>query len=422
MVKDFAIIGSGISGMGSAYFAYKQNKSFTLFEKDQRFGGHTNTVQLANGVSMDTGFMVFNHPTYPYLTKLFEELKVDICNTSMSFSVRYDPRKIEFNGSSLGGLFAQRKNLFNPRFIKMLLKIDRFNKIAPQHLESGSLSGLTIKEYLEREQLGTDIFEQFLAPMSSAVWSTPAEQMGDFSAETLVRFFYNHGFLGLDTQHQWKTVVGGSQQYREKILRLFPECLKKGEEVSAIKKDEDCWEIFNSHHESLGLFKNIIFAGHADQTRKILEQSSGDYSSLLKYLAPFHYQKNEAIIHTDSRVMPRLKRNWSSWNYVAPEDGDLYTVYYMNSLQKVSQEQDYFININGRSHIRPEAILKQIDYDHPLFNQETLKAQKDLHLLNQDGDHLFFCGSYFRYGFHEDGLWSAVKLAEELYPNQRVLQ
>lgn len=416
MKKSLAIVGTGISGMALAYFL-KDDYEICVFEKEDYIGGHTNTI-THEGVSFDTGFMVFNEVTYPLLIKLFKKLGVPYYNTDMSFAVRVDQKNIEYNGSSLSGLFSQRKNLLNPLFIRFLLHIDKFNKKAPLLLKSGDLDHLTVKEMINHLGLGKDFLHHFLIPMSAAVWSMPFEDMMNFSAKTLVQFFYNHGFMGLDTQHQWKTVEGGSQTYREKLIAPFRESILTVHEVTSVERvrtQNNSDQVRIAYTDQCGekqerMFDQCILACHSDQAYKMLKNPT----DLEKELLPlFKYQKNIATVHSDEKVMPKLKKVWSSWNYILPKDGEPYTVYYMNMLQKLNTSKNIFININGEKFIEKSKIIKQMIYHHPLFTQQAQARQKDLEKLNDD--HLiFYAGAYFRYGFHEDGLLSAVKLASKL--------
>jgi predicted NAD/FAD-binding protein len=413
MKEKLAIVGTGIAGMASAYFL-KEKYDITVFEKNDYIGGHTNTVNAkedGKDIPIDTGFMVFNHETYPYLTKLFEKLDVPIKDTDMSFAVRHDQSGWEYNGSSISGLFSQRKNIFNPKFIKFLLTIDKFNSTAPEKLKTGQLDKLTIKEYVESENFTADFYEKFLVPMSAAVWSTPFEKMADFPAKTLIQFFYNHGFMGLDTQFQWKTVVKGSETYKQKLINSFRDKIKVNSEIIAAQVNNEGKVILNDKNGNSYVYDKVVFASHGDETYKILKKPTELQAELL---SKFRYQENIAIMHTDESVMPKTKRAWSSWNYIIPKGSDPFTVYYMNMLQGVSDKVNYFININGEKYVDKSKVLKRIVYHHPLFDFPATKAQKRLQELNRSEDPMFFCGSYFRYGFHEDALMSAVELSEYL--------
>ena len=411
-MKNVAIIGTGMSGMSAAYFL-KDHFHLTLFEKNDYVGGHTNTVYVSeDGIQkpIDSGFIVFNEVTYPNMVKLFKELEVPYYDSDMSFSVLDAKSGLEYNGSSFwNGLFAQKKNLLNLNFWKMILDIQKLCKIAPQLVSDPKYDELTVKDLVRTEGYGTEFLEHFLVPMSSAVWSTPHHKMMDFPVKTLVQFFLNHGFLGLDTQHQWKTVERGSETYKQKIISQFKNNIHIKNGVSSVLVNNDKVELMTEKGEKHE-FDHVIFACHADEALSIIKNPSPLTQELL---SPFKYQENIAILHKDASVMPVLKKNWSSWNFVY-RDGDSFTVYYMNRLQKISEEINYFININGEQFVEKSKILKKIIYHHPVFDQHTKKAQEKLFNLNKNNSPLYFCGSYFRYGFHEDALLSSVNLCEEI--------
>ncbi len=407
-----AIIGTGIAGMACGHFLQKKAE-ITFFERNDYVGGHTNTITVdedGQPVYIDTGFMVFNHVTYPNLVKLFNELKVPTFPTSMSFSVQYTPSKLEYCGSGLNGLFAQRKNIFNSRYIRMLKQIARFNEESIKILDDSAYNNHTIGQYIQEKGFGDDMLQRYLIPMSSAVWSTPLEKMLDFPAQTLVRFFYNHGFLGLNTQHQWYTVEKGSKSYRDIIMAPFKNKLKLNDPVvKVIRQNGKALVRTKSGAETE--FDKVIIAAHGNEALAMLDKPTDDEQRLL---STFKYQMNRTVLHTDSSVMPKSKRVWSSWNYrIEEKQGKTYssTIYWMNSLQNVSKKKDYFVSLNDPENIDPKKILKVIDYEHPLFDVEAIKAQSELNKLNEAGP-VYYCGSYFKYGFHEDALSSAVDLCE----------
>ena len=414
-MEKMAIIGSGIAGMGAAYFL-NNDYDITMFEKNNYVGGHTNTVTVEENrekVFIDTGFMVFNKVTYPNLTKLFEKLNVSVKPTSMSFSVTHVESGLEYSGSGINGLFSQRRNVFNPGFIKMLFQINRFNSECLETLNDDKYSDYSLADYIEEKKYGDDFLNKYLIPMSSAVWSAPPDMMLKFPAKTLVRFFYNHGFLGLDTQHQWYTVVNGSRVYRDKIIAQYKGKIKIGSGVKKVERDNGKIKI-ETIDGSVYYFDKVIFASHADESLLTLSDPTKLESELL---SKFKYQYNKATLHTDGGVMPKTKRVWSSWNYrIEAKNGEekTSTIYYMNSLQQVSENQDYFVSINDPDNISPEKIIKEIDYFHPLFDLDAIKAQDKLHELNQEENNTYFCGSYFKYGFHEDAFTSALNLSKQI--------
>lgn len=413
MKESLAIIGTGIAGMACAHFL--QHKfDLTIYEKNDYVGGHTNTIIVdENGkeIFIDTGFMVFNHVTYPLLTKLFSKLKVPTKKTSMSFSVQHVPSGLEYCGSGLNGLFAQRKNIFSARHIKMLKQISRFNSESIKILDNPKYDNYSLSTYIKEEGYGDDMLWKYLIPMSSAVWSTPMDLMLNFPAQTLVRFFFNHGFLGLNTQHQWYTVVNGSKTYRDIIIKPFQEKIEVNNPVVKVERTNE--KVIVHSKSRTKTFDKVIFASHGDESIQLISNPTEDEEKLL---SKFKYQKNIATLHTDDSVMPKTKRAWSSWNYRIEEKNNRLvpsTIYWMNSLQQVSEKKNYFVSINGENDIDKKKIIKMLEYTHPLFDIEAVKAQKELPKLNETGP-LYFCGSYFRYGFHEDALISSVNLCEKL--------
>lgn len=413
-MERIAIIGTGVSAMSAAYFL-RNDYDVTFFEKDDYAGGHTNTLTIdedGTPIYIDSAFMVFNHVTYPNLLKFFRQLDIKEKNTNMSFSVQHLPSGLEYCGTGLNGLFAQRKNLLSWKHIRMLLDINRFNKEAIEVLEDKHFIGYSIRNYFDEKGYGQAMLEQYLIPMSSAVWSTPPEQMLDFPIVTLVRFFKNHGFLGMTTQHQWKTLIGGSRQYRDKVMAMFPDRVHLNSEVVQVLRKPDGVELSlkdgNKH-----VFDRVIIASHADQSLRLL----GDPTELERtLLSKFKYQPNQATLHTDDALMPKTRLAWSAWNYRIKKKEDRLvpqTIYYMNRLQHVSQKKDYFVSINDDGDIDRSKIIWQKEYAHPLFDVGAIQAQDDLPKLNDNGK-TFFCGAYFKYGFHEDGFTSGMNVAQKI--------
>ena len=402
--------------MSAGYFL-KNEFDVTFFEKNSYVGGHTNTIEVNDGQSlcpMDTGFMVFNEKTYPNLIKLFKKLDVPIKDTDMSFSVRNTDLNLEYNGSNLDGIFSQRKNIFNVKFLKMLKEILKFNGDAINMLENDALDDFTIGDYVEKLGLGDYFFKNFLVPMSSAVWSTPMNKMRDFPAKSLVRFFNNHGFVGVNTQLQWKTVNGGSREYRNRIMKSFKKNVHVNSGVKKIQQKDN--EVIIQTSKGEESFDKVIVATHADEALLLLENPSVEQINILD---KFSYQENKAVVHSDENVMPKLKKNWSSWNFMMSGE-NAYTVYYMNRLQGVSDKINFFVNINGQEHVNREKVIQEITYHHPVFDVPAVKAQKHIDEMNKNSN-LHFTGSYYRYGFHEDALLSSVNLCTSIL-NKDVLQ
>ncbi len=412
--QKLAIIGTGIAGMGAAH-KLKDNYDITLFEKNDYVGGHTNTVYVEEDdkkLPIDTGFIVFNKVTYPNLVDLFNELNVPITKTDMTFSVQHKASKLEYNGSGFNGIFSQRRNIFNISFIKMILQINRFNGESVADMKSGRYNNYTIEEYLIEKKYGSDFILKYIIPMSSAVWSSEVDVSLRFPFITLVRFFENHGLLGLNTQHQWYTVVGGSETYKQKLIEPFKDkiCINKG--VVKIVKKADSAEVYTSNGEKFE-FAKVVVATHADEALGMLESPSKlEYDLLSK----FKYQKNLATLHMDSSVMPLKRKVWSAWNYRISEienEIQASTVYYMNQLQKISDKRDYFLSINHGGTVDEKKILREFIYYHPLFTLDSIDAQKQLDSLNDSGP-IYFCGSYFNYGFHEDALTSGINVSNKI--------
>jgi uncharacterized protein len=420
-MKSIAIIGTGIAGMGCAHFLHRHHR-VTLFDQNDYVGGHTNTVTAIEPgtnreVPIDTGFMVFNRVTYPLLCRLFESLDVPVKPTDMSFSVRDRRHGIEWCGSSLNHIFAQRRNLLNWSFIKMVRSIDRFNREALAAIEDPDMEGLTLGEYVKQRAYGSNFLEMYLVPMGGAVWSMPPEQMLRFPAVTLLRFFHNHGFLGLNTQHQWWTVEGGARQYVLRLTAPWRQHIQVG--IGAAKVEREFGQVLVTTTDGRRLrFDEVIFATHADQALALIADPT---ETERQVLGCFHYQHNAATLHTDESVMPQTRRAWASWNYETAlgREGalDPATHYWMNRLQGVSERENYFVSINRAEHIAPEKVLRRMAYQHPLFDLGAIHAQRLLPQLNLDAagsTETYFAGSYFRYGFHEDAFKSAVDLSSQL--------
>jgi predicted NAD/FAD-binding protein len=335
----------------------------------------------------------------------------------MSFSVRHAASGLEFAGSSLNHLFAQRRNLFRPRFYRMLAAVNRFNREAVAALDDPAVAAETLGDYVRRRGYGEDFFHLYLVPMSSAVWSTPPELMLAFPATSLLRFFHNHGFLGLDTQHQWWTVDGGAKTYVEKISAPWRDRLRLGQAATRIVRSPRGVTVMTSTGTA-HQFDQVILACHGDQALRLLVEPTADEARLL---GEFKYQPNTATVHTDTRVMPRTRLAWSSWNYEINRDSaggvSTATHYWMNSLQGVSDRENYFVSINRPEAVAPEKVLRRFAYEHPLFSLGAVRAQAALPALNaaaRSTTGTFFAGAWQRYGFHEDGLLSAHRLSELL--------
>jgi predicted NAD/FAD-binding protein len=415
-----AIIGSGIAGLGCAHFL-QHRYDLTVFEAGAHVGGHSNTVTVDDGdkeLPVDTGFMVYNEVTYPLLTRLFENLKVPTKTAPMSFSVQHKPSGTEWNGDGLNTLFAQRRNLFNLRHWRFLLQLNRFNKEAVQALEEPEWATMNLAEYVEARCYGQDFLERYLVPMSAAVWSTPPDKMLEFPALTLLRFWFNHGFLGLSGQHQWRTVDGGSREYVKRLVQPFEDRIHVNTPVQSVARSAAGVELVTGGDEGQAHhFDAVILAAHADQSLRLLKDPTPLENQLLK---PFAYQANDVDVHTDRQFMPQKRRAWASWNYRYDKDNGkpaaATTHYWMNNLQGVSETTDYFVSLNTRDRIDSAAVRHHLQYEHPLFDLPAIGAQARLPELNSPAteNRTYFCGSYFRNGFHEDAFKSAVDLCTQI--------
>jgi predicted NAD/FAD-binding protein len=410
MKKKLAIIGSGVSAMTCAYYL-RDRFEITIFEKNDYLGGHTHTHLISEGeknFTIDTGFIVFNEATYGNMLKLFAELGVEKQKSDMSFAVHNQLNGLQYCGSSLALLFAQRSNLFSPRHYRFLFEINRFFKAALRDKDMVKGSRETIEDYCRRNSLSDYFIENFLAPMSSAVWSVPQTEIRKFPISLLLPFLYNHGLLGLDTQHQWYTVQGGSNAYIKKIVKAANFTIRHSEPVEAVAERDG--QVFVRTAQREESFDFAVLASHSDQSLRIANGLSPERRSALQ---AFGYNHNRAVLHTDASAMPSLKRVWSSWNHVVGPEGKSSTVYYVNRLQNPPTETDYFVSINPFAEIARDKIIKEIDYEHPDFTVENFALQDKLRELNK-GERIILAGAYFGYGFHEDGVKSGLAAAELL--------
>ncbi|MDA1082221.1 MAG: FAD-dependent oxidoreductase [Gemmatimonadetes bacterium] len=414
-MKSLAIIGTGIAGLGAAHFLHDRFDT-TVFEQGDYVGGHTNTITVdekGRSVPIDTGFMVFNHVTYPNLTRLFRELGVATKPTEMSFSVQHAPSGLEYNGSSLNQLFGQRRNLLSPRHWRMLMAINRFNDEAVAALDDPQWVNHTLGDYVRERGYGDEMLDRYLVPMSGSVWSTPPDRMLDFPAMTLLRFWHNHGFLGMRTQHQWWTVVNGAKSYVERITSPFRHRIRLNNAVVRVER-RDGQAMVTTRDGAGRTFDKVILACHADQALALLADPTDTERRLL---GAFTYQPNSATLHTDPSFMPWTRRCWASWNYrIDPSDdgrGNPTIHYWMNSLQGVSDRDDYFVSLNCDGRIAPDRVIRRIEYTHPLFDRAAVAAQAQLPTLNLIGPDqtTYYAGAWFKYGFHEDGFTSGLECA-----------
>jgi predicted NAD/FAD-binding protein len=399
-----AVIGSGISGLSAAYH-FSKNHKVDLFEQDDHFGGHSLTYDIKEEdkvVPVDLGFIVFNEQTYPNLISFFRELDVPFEKSNMSFSVSVKDSNVEYGGSGLNAIFANKKNLLNLKFLKMINEIISFYKKAPSLLNH-NLSEDTLGNYLEKSKLSKYFIEYHIIPMVAAIWSMPFEKAKDMPLKLFLNFFINHGLFKLKNRPQWYTVTNRSRAYVNKVLEKISGEVFKNYKVSKILRSENNVRI-SIGNEYLD-YDHVILASHADQSLKILEEPTSDEDRILKR---FSYVSNKAYLHIDENLMPLRKSAWSSWNSITKDNRTCIT-YWLNKLQNLKTSKNYFLTLNPVEQINNNKILKKIDFTHPYFNKENVKLQKDLHKL-QGKKRTWFCGSYFGYGFHEDGLKSSIEL------------
>lgn len=411
--RRVAVIGGGISGMGAAHFL-ADTDNVVLFEAAPRIGGHARTVLAGrNGDQpVDTGFIVYNHPTYPRLVKLFDELGVPTVKSDMGFGASIRGGWLEYGLRGLPAIFAQKKNLADPRFLRMLRDMVTFNKKA---LSAADRADMTIGELIEKLKLGSWFRDYYLTPFSGAIWSTPTEKILDFPAQAMVQFFKNHSLLSYSEDHQWYTVQGGSTQYVTRLqasLERRGADIRAGTAVKAVRRTVSGAEVLAEGSE-WEAFDDVVFATHSDQTLGMLTDASGVERAAL---AAIRYQPNRAVLHADERMMPQRKVCWSSWNYTEPArktTDRIGLTYWMNSLQPIPKDDPLFVTLNATQPIREELIYDEVTFAHPLYDLGALAAQETIRAINGTRN-TWFCGAWMHNGFHEDGLRSALDVAEAM--------
>ena len=406
-----AIIGSGISGLVAAYRLSDQH-DVTVFEANDYVGGHTNTVRVELGDEIhdvDTGFIVFNDRTYPNFCSLLKELDVPSDPTSMSFSVRSDRTGLEYNGTSLNGLFSQRSNLFRPRFYRMIRDILRFNREA-QTSASDASDDSTVSDFLSENRYSDEFAQHYLLPMGSAIWSCPTSTFADFPIRFIVQFYKNHGLLSLRDRPTWRVVRGGSNQYVAALTRRFRERIRLNCPVESVVRLDDGVRV-QPRSSANETFEEVVFACHSDQALTILGNDASPTER--DVLSEFPYEPNTAVLHTDTSVLPKRTRAWASWNYRIPAAPSHHATvtYDMNRLQHISSKNVFCVTLNGCDGIDEQKVIRRFQYSHPIFTARRAKAQKrhsELIRTNRTS----FCGAYWGNGFHEDGVNSAIAVCE----------
>ena len=415
-MRRVAVIGSGISGLAAAHALASQAR-VTLFEAGRHFGGHSHTVDLrlegvAHGV--DTGFLVFNHRTYPQLVALFQRLGVETAPSDMSFSVQVPHEGLEWSGSDLNAVFAQRRNLLRPRFLGMLAQILRFNKLCTGIAEAGEEAAMAepIADFLDRHRFGSAFRDWYLLPMLGCIWSCPTDQMLRFPVGTMIRFCHNHGLIQVNDRPQWHTVVGGSRQYVRKMLQAIPDA-RLHTPVRAVRRSAAGATVATeagSEH-----FDEVVLACHSDQSLALLADASEAERQLLGVI---RYQPNRAVLHTDTALLPRRRLAWAAWNYeraadASQEQSRVCLHYLINKLQPLPWRTPVVVSLNPVRPIAAERVIGEFEYSHPVFDTAAVAAQRRLHQI-QGVAHTWFCGAWTRYGFHEDGLMSGNAVAAAL--------
>lgn len=400
-----AIIGSGISGMVCAHLL-SEDHEIVLFEANDYIGGHTNTIDVpVDGVvyPVDTGFIVFNEKTYPNFVRLMKRLGVSWKPTTMSFSVQCEQTGLEYSPSNLDALFAQRSNLFRPRFYRMLLDVFRFRKDSQALLHEDE--SLTLGDYLRGKGYSQAFIQHFIIPMGEAIWSTDPGKFDRFPARYFVEFFNNHGFLNVWNQPQWLVIQGGSRSYIEPLLRPCRRNIRVGCPVHSVVRRDDHVEVGFGGQDG-ERFECVVLATHSDQALAILKDPSDTEKDILSAIP---YQENIATLHTDSSILPRRKRAWASWNYHIPRKGmgRVAVTYDMNILQGLNAPVEFCVSLNPTSPVEEKRIIRRMTYHHPVYDPKGRAAQKRHEEIN-GVRRTYFCGAYWGYGFHEDGVRSAL--------------
>ena len=410
--KRIAVVGSGISGLIAAY-RLRNSCDISVYEAGDYIGGHTHTIdveQAGQRYAVDTGFIVYNEKNYPHFTQLLNELGVPTQSTEMSFSVQCQRSGLEYNGTSINKIFAQRFNILSPSFHRMLREIIRFYRQAPELLEGGDTS-TTLGQYLEQGRFGKSFIEQHIIPMGAAIWSSSPDAMFDFPARSFAQFFHNHGFLQWKGRPQWRVVQGGSKQYVIALTASFAERIHTSCPVQSVRRNSGrvTLEVMGQPPQE---FDEVILAVHSDQALRLLADPTEQERAIL---GAIRYQQNETVLHTDASLLPRKKRAWASWNYYLPSaQASTPTVTYnMNILQGLTSPQPFCVSLNRHEEIDAQHVVQSMTYHHPIYDLATLDAQQRRNEISGVRN-THYCGAYWGYGFHEDGARSGIEVAETI--------
>lgn len=410
-MKTVAVIGSGISGLSAAYYLSWRHEVH-LFENDTRLGGHTHTVMVGSEkgpLPVDTGFIVHNDRTYPNFCRLMRELGVEAQISDMSFAVTERGGAFEYSSNGLGGFFAQPGNWFSPKHYRLLSEILRFNREAPKLLREPGAEALTLGEFLERGSYAPVFIDRYLIPMTGAVWSMAPEIMPQFPALTLIRFMHNHGMLGIKTHPVWKAIRGGSHTYLAPITAPFRNRISTGVSIASVERGEQSVTL-RFADGAAKVFDEVVFACHGDQILPMLTQPT---EAEREILGSFTTSRNETCLHTDASFLPRRPAARASWNYLLGDAGRVTLTYHMNRLQALDTREDYCVTLNATSQIDPGRVLRTMVYEHPLYTRAAIRAQERWGEISSK-NRTHFCGAYWFYGFHEDGVRSGIRVAEAL--------
>jgi predicted NAD/FAD-binding protein len=411
-----AIVGSGISGMTCGHYLAEKSHDVHLFEADERIGGHTHTheIEVDSGkYNVDTGFIVHNTKNYPNFLKLMGKLGVATQESTMSFSVKAESPDLEYNGTTMNALFAQRRNLVRPSFYRMIGDILRFNKEATsyyQKIKDAIFEEKTLEEFLRSNRYSPEFTEHYIMPMGAAIWSASRQEMRHFPLNYFVRFFHHHGLLQVKDRPLWRTLVNGSKSYIPKLTENFRENIHLNSPVQSVRRKHKHVEVVTGGRTLE--FDQVIFASHADQTIKILETPTPDESRIL---SGFSYRPNDIILHTDTSVLPKRKLAHAAWNYYLPKSmrERVAVTYHMNILQNIPSPEKFLVSLNMDEFIDPKKIIKMIPYSHPVYDVKSVESQQQWENISGK-DRIHFCGAYWGNGFHEDGVKSAMKVIEKL--------